>query len=41
MAGVPQGTPLGPFLWILYYNDILDGLDCEVLFFADTNLNFI
>ena len=31
MAGVPQGS-LGPLLWILYYNDILDGLECEVHF---------
>ena len=35
LAGVPQGSRLGPLLWIMYYNDILEGLNCEVLIFAD------
>ena len=35
LAGVPQGSRLGPLFWIMYYNDILGGLDCEVLIFAD------
>ena len=32
---MPQGSRLGPLLWIMYYNDILEGLECEVLIFAD------
>ena len=35
LAGVPQGSRLGPLLWIMYYNDILEGLESEVLIFAD------
>ena len=40
MAGVPQGSRLGPLLWILYANDILDDLECEVLLFADDTCMF-
>ena len=40
MAGVPQGSRLGPLLWILYANDILDELECEVLLFADDTCMF-
>ena len=40
MAGVPQGSSLGPLLWILYANDILDELECEVLLFADDTCMF-
>ena len=34
-AGVPQGSRLGPLLWILYAQDIIDNLESEVLLFAD------
>ena len=40
LAGVPQGSRLGHLLWILYANDILDDLECEVLLFADDTCMF-
>ena len=40
-AGVPQGSRLGPLLWILYNQDILDGLESECLLFADDTCLFV
>ena len=39
-AGVPQGSRLGPLLWILYANDILEDIESEILLFADDTCMF-
>ena len=40
-AGVPQGSRLGPLLWILYIQDIQDDLESECLLFADDTCLFV
>ena len=40
-AGVPQGSRLGPLLWILYANDILEDIESEILLFADDTCMFV
>ena len=39
-AGVPQGSRLGPLLWIIYSQDILEDLESECLLFADDTCLF-
>ena len=40
LSGIPQGSVLGPILFVLYINDLPDNMISEVFMFADNRKMF-
>ena len=40
-SGVPQGLVIGPIIFLVYINDLPDGLKSSVRFFADDTVVYM